>query len=261
MIKAPDFITDFSLNGWRKLNIVVVGAGGTGSALLNKLFQMHMTLTSLGAQGFSVTVFDDDVVTPSNVGRQAFWPSDVDAKKAEILVERYNRFGHVEWKAIAEKFSFDPAPYSSESLVVFGCVDNVQGRKEIHQFMQLHNCVWIDCGNDSHSSNILMGMNAKVGGKPVYLPSVYDLFKLQMDQDQTTTEPSCSTAEAISRQTLGINDMTAAYAAQILWQLIRNGEIAFHGVTLDLLSGVSTPIPCDPEIWAMFGYEDVKDVA
>ena len=256
MIKAPDFITEYSINGWRKLNILVIGAGGTGSALLNKLFQMQMTLTSLGASGFDVTVYDDDEVSPSNVGRQSFWHVDVGAKKAEILVDRYNRFGGVNWKAVTNKFVCKRDPYTTENLIVFGCVDNVQGRKEIHEFMQMHNCVWIDCGNDSHSGNVFMGMNAKVDKKNVYLPTVYDLFRSQMDSNEIVPEPSCSTAEAIARQTLGVNDLTAAHAVQMLWQLIRNGEVGFQGVTLDLLSGTSTPIACDPDIWAMFGYQE-----
>ncbi|WP_445768469.1 PRTRC system ThiF family protein [Rheinheimera sp.] len=252
MITVPDFISEYSLNGWRPLNIVVVGAGGTGSALLNKLFQLHMTMVNLGARGFKVTVYDDDTVSPSNIGRQAFWPCDLGANKANVLVERYNRFGDIAWQGVAGKFDGDVDRYGG--TVIFGCVDNVDARKLIHGVMQKEEVVWIDCGNDSRSANVMMGVNAKTNGKKVYLPSIYDLFKTQMDDVNVQPEPSCSTAEAIARQEYGINDLAAGQAVQMLWQLIRHGKVDYQGVTVDLASGSTTPIQADPDIWAMFGY-------
>lgn len=260
MIKAPDFISDFSLNGWRKLSVVVVGAGGTGSALLNKLFQLHMTLINLGSPGLEVTVFDHDIVSQSNIGRQAFWGADIGANKAEVLVDRYNRFGGINWRAVSKAFD-GSTPYAPSGLLIFGCVDNVEARKVMHQTMKRTESVWIDCGNDSRSSNVLMGMNAKVSDTKVYLPSVYDLFKTQMDSQNVNPEPSCSTAEAIARQDFGINDITAAQAVQMLWQMIRHGEVAYQGVTVDLASGTTTPIEADPDVWAMFGYSQDKKKA
>lgn len=260
MIQAPDFLAEFSMNGWRKLEIIVVGAGGTGSALLNKLFQLDMTLRNLGSPGFSVTVYDDDIVTASNIGRQAFWQADLNQPKASVLVDRYNRFGGLNWKAVTEKYiPKESYFYTSEGVVIFGCVDNVDGRKTIHTMMQQkRQTVWIDCGNDSRSANVLMGMKANVAGEQVYLPSVYDLFKEQFDSNTIKPEPSCSTAEAIARQAFGINDITAAQAVQILWQLLRHGEISYQGVTIDLATGTTNPIEADPAIWAMFGYVDER---
>lgn len=252
MITAPDFITNYSVSGWQKMKIIVVGAGGTGSALLNKLFQMHMTLINLGAQGFDVRVFDDDTVSPSNIGRQSFWPMDLGLPKANVLVSRYNQFGGVNWSAITRKFEADDA---RGDTIIFGCVDNVEGRKAIHQAVQDEkNIIWIDAGNDSRSANVFLGMSAKTNNKHCYLPTVYDLFKSQMDEPIANPEPSCSTAEAIARQDYGINDIAAFHAVQMLWGFIRHGQIEYQGVTVDLRSGVTTPVPADEEMWAMFGY-------
>lgn len=261
MIAVPNFISDFSLYGRYALDVTVVGAGGTGSALLNKLFQLHMTLINLGSAGLNVTVYDDDTVSQSNIGRQAFWQADVGMMKAEVLVDRYNRFGGLNWKAVNEKFVSQKGYSRSGGMVIFGCVDNVDGRKAIHKSMLEGNVVWIDSGNDSRSANVLMGMNCMVGKEKVYLPSVYDLFKSQFDTNTVTTEPSCSTAEAIARQDYGINDLAAAQAVQMLWQLIRHGEVAYQGVTVDLATGATTPIDADPDIWAMFGYVETNKAA
>lgn len=254
MIKCPSFITEFATTGWRPLKVIVVGAGGTGSALLNKLFQMQTTLLNLGVKGFDVTVYDDDVVTPSNVGRQSFWGFDIGKRKAEVLVSRYKQFGNVNWKAVPSKFTADDV---DSNCVIFGCVDNAAGRKEIHKGMTGHqNIIWIDAGNDHKSANVILGMKANLSAnESVYLPTVYDLFKSQLDAPVEDALPSCSTAESIARQDWGVNDFAAAHAAQLLWQLIRHGEVAYQGCTVDLRTGIASPLPADPEVWAMFGYQ------
>lgn len=69
--QSPDFIQSYNMGG--NLKVVVVGAGGTGSALLSKLFQMNATLQKLGAPALDVVVYDDDTVAMPNTGRQSFF--------------------------------------------------------------------------------------------------------------------------------------------------------------------------------------------
>lgn len=252
VLKAPNFITECSTSDFKRLNVIVIGCGGTGSEIASMLFKMHATMKALGSAGLNVTLIDDDVVSPSNIGRQSFWDVDISQPKASTLVDRFNNFGGTNWKALVRKFEGG----NLSNTVVFGCVDNAIGRKLIHQsFVKSENSVWIDCGNDNSSANVFMGVNAAVGKTKVYVPTVYDLFQAQLDAPQPTQEPSCSTREAIARQDFGINAATANHAVQLLWQLYRHGQVAYHGVTLDLKSGESFPIAADPEIWAQFGYE------
>ncbi|MEO1356273.1 MAG: ThiF family adenylyltransferase, partial [Pseudomonadota bacterium] len=73
---------------WR---IAVVGAGGTGSAVIPSLARLHHAMLELGHPGgIDCVVYDDDTVSESNVGRQGFYPADVGRHKAALLVNRLN---------------------------------------------------------------------------------------------------------------------------------------------------------------------------
>ena len=69
---------------------------GTGSQMLTGLGQMHASLRAMHAQdgcqcrGLSVLVYDPDVVTEFNVGRQLFYSADVGLSKAVCLTSRVN---------------------------------------------------------------------------------------------------------------------------------------------------------------------------
>lgn len=254
-IMSPDFITEAAISNTKKLKVLIVGAGGTGSELASKLLKMHITMKALGGAGLDLTIMDDDVVSPSNVGRQNFYGFDVNQPKAAVIVNRFNNFAGTDWKASIRKFD---QRLKLDNCLVFGCVDNAKGRIAIHDsFVNSRNVVWVDSGNDASSANVFMGVNAAIGGKQTYIPSIYDLFESQLKSSMNVTEhePSCSTSEAIIRQDAGINDCAAQHASQFLWQLYRHGEIAYHGVTVNLKTGTSSPIEADPQIWEMFGYK------
>lgn len=260
MISAPDFITKVAVNTSQRLRVVVIGAGGTGSAALGKLFLLHNTIVALGGSGLDVTVFDDDVVTNSNIGRQQFYLFDLGKNKAQTLVDRFNNFGGVNWTAIPEKFSGN----LGASCVVIGCVDNVAARKDIHKAMSNINGsgskdghVWIDCGNASNSANVILGMNARVDGKLKYIPTVCDLYHAQMENYVDSNTDSCSHEDALHKQDLGVNDFAAVHACQMLWQLIRHGSVAYQGVEINLSTGTTNSFAADPNIWAMYGYQEV----
>lgn len=255
LIKSPDFVASAGF-GQSDLHVIVVGVGGTGSALLGKLFQLNSTLQSLGAQPLKVTVFDDDIVTPSNTGRQAFYPFDIGRPKAQVLVERFNQFGGLQWNYKLEKFTAKSVVDFRPSAVIFGCVDNANGRKEMHSFcMNSRNCVYIDSGNDSRSGNVVLGMNAGCNGKQVVLPTVYDLYRQQFDSWVPVEGESCSHEDSIRKQDFGLNDMMASQAIQMFWQLIRHGELHYQGVQVDLKTGKTESFAADPELWSMFGFE------
>jgi len=56
-----------------EIEIVVIGAGGNGSEVIDCLASFHVALRSLGhPAGLKVTVIDDSVVRESNVVRQRF---------------------------------------------------------------------------------------------------------------------------------------------------------------------------------------------
>lgn len=88
-----------------QVRILLVGAGGTGSRILEKLVCLHRALIAKGhPYGLTVTVVDPDTVSPANIGRQAFYPGDVGCAKADVLVNRANMMlGDVTWESVVAK--------------------------------------------------------------------------------------------------------------------------------------------------------------
>src|SRR5689334_7068613 len=74
-----------------QVNVALAGAGGNGSQMLSGLARLHLALLKLGHPGgLKVTVWDPDLVSESNIGRQLFYPSDIGQPKSFVLVNRYN---------------------------------------------------------------------------------------------------------------------------------------------------------------------------
>lgn len=257
IFESPDFIQSYNMGG--ALKVVVVGAGGTGSALLSKLFQMNATLQKLGAPALDVVVYDDDTVAMPNIGRQSFYEFDIDRPKAEVLVERFNQFGATNWVAKVERFSAtsESLGYRDGGVILFGCVDNAPARKELHKAMHSFSrwgCVYVDAGNANRSGNVIVGMSAQVNGRKVVYPTVYDLYKSQLDEWKPVAGDSCSHEESIQRQDFGLNDMMAVLSSQVLWQLVRHGKCAYQMASVDFETGVMQSFQPDPDYWSMFGY-------
>lgn len=253
---APDFITK-NVNTLDRIEVVVIGAGGTGSQVLAKLFQLNNIVYQLTGQFFKVKVYDPDNVSNANIGRQAFYPFDIGKNKAEVLVNRFTAFSEQPWEAHPYAFISEEKGHDLNSRsIVFGCVDTIRARKTIHNgFSKGTDCIWIDCGNNANSANIIMGVNANVNNTKVYLPTVYDLYRHQMNTQPDNNSESCSTEEAITKQDFGINDIAATYAVQMFWRLLRHGSCDYQGVQVDLKSGTTNTIAPDPDLWAMYGWE------
>ena len=57
----------------RRVRVLVVGCGGTGSAVVGGLPFLHQALIAWGhPEGLHVTVMDGDVISPTNCVRQPF---------------------------------------------------------------------------------------------------------------------------------------------------------------------------------------------
>lgn len=54
------------------VTVNLIGAGGTGSKVLTGLLEMNHSLIALGHAGLHVRLWDDDIVTEANLGRQRF---------------------------------------------------------------------------------------------------------------------------------------------------------------------------------------------
>lgn len=242
----------------RSIRVAVVGAGGTGSQILTGLAQLHHAMLSLGHPGgLDVLVIDDDTVSPSNVGRQMFYPSDIGQYKAEVLVNRINLAMGCSWKASVGKLM----PSSNiDSDLIIGCVDTRKARDAINKVGQRNKIrYWLDCGNRQSDGQAILGefYVGKDSKDGVKLPTVADLFPETCDPalDSPDDGPSCSLAEALEKQSLFVNRGVSLYALNMLFELFRYGGLSYTGVFVNLKTARSSPLMIDPEGWkTRFGY-------
>lgn len=253
-MKKIHFTANYLLNPQHCITVNLIGAGGTGSQVLEALARMDAALTRLGHPGLYVTVFDADEVSESNIGRQLFSPADIGLNKAVCLTTRINRFFGLDWQAIPEMYT-DSSPRAN---ITISCVDNVKSRLTIHKHLKdvkhvsdIHEkpLYWLDFGNTQKTGQVILGTVSKIKQpqKTEFetlneLPTLCDMFDL-MQVNEQDSGPSCSLAEALRKQDLFINSTLAQLGCALLWKLFREVKIEYHGVFLNLSTLKTNPIP------------------
>lgn len=242
------------------VNVAVIGAGGSGSQVLTGLAQLHHAMLALGHPGgMNVVAVDDDVVSPSNVGRQMFYPADVGQYKADVLIHRINMAMGTNWKSVTARLEANSNLYNSD--LVIGCVDTRAARAAIQSAGERCDVrYWLDLGNRQHDGQVILGefknQRRDKARTVARLPTVADLFPETCDPslEGEDTGPSCSLAEALEKQSLFVNRGVALYALNLLFELFRYGGLSHHGVFINLKNARTSPLSIDPEAWKRFGY-------
>jgi len=244
------------------IQIALVGAGGSGSQMLDYLARLHRALLALGHPGgLDVTVIDADKVSYANVGRQAYYPTDVHTYKSVTLVNRANMALGTRWKAAVGRVTTDSTGLAKFDMVI-GAVDNRSARLGILRSLE-HTMsgtrYWLDMGNRADDGQVVLGevpSNRTVKDKVDRLPHAGELFPELIDAELDKHEddvPSCSLAEALEKQSLFINPSMAMVAGNLLWQLFTKGELSVHGAFVNLRDFRQTPLEISHETWARFG--------
>jgi PRTRC genetic system ThiF family protein len=242
------------------IRVLLIGAGGTGSEVLDALARTHLALLKLGHPGgLAVTVMDGDLVSPANIGRQRFAPCDIGHAKSHVLVHRYNVFYGLDWSARAQPWTPDEAltVEKGPADLIISCVDRAAVRIEIARAASLESrdTLWLDFGNGAETAQCVLGhLEREPRNSPLRLPHVFDLFP-ELKSVDDRSEPSCSLAEALAQQDLFINRTIANAGMSVLWQLLRKGSITHHGAFVNLKEGTQHPLLIDPPTWACFGYD------
>ncbi len=240
------------------VTIYLIGCGGTGSQVLNNLGRTHKALVALGHPGFHVTVFDNDVVTSANLGRQLFAESELGLNKATALVTRVNRFYGLQWNAEPRLFDLSKSKISCNILIT--AVDKVKVRLEIgkcfdglrkdnhHNRSEQTNYYWMDIGNSKTTGQIVLGTRGYIEQPKKTINTVNQLNTitamfpdLQKHEDKDKT-PSCSLAEALDKQDLFINSIMAQYACDMLWKMFKEAGLTYHGLYVNLDTMNTNPI-------------------
>ncbi|MBD1362579.1 PRTRC system ThiF family protein [Mucilaginibacter sp. ZT4R22] len=249
-------ITDnYLVNPTNPITVNLIGAGGTGSQMLTCLARMNQAMLALDYPGLIVTVYDDDTVSPANLGRQLFAEAEIGLHKSVALVNRINRFFGTNWKAVNKRYDNDTCRYLSDSgkaNLYITCVDNAAARFEIAEILGAYKSYrsyernkplyWMDLGNSRDTGQVLLSTIGELKQPtsekfaPVgNLPFVTETFKgLLETADATDDTPSCSLAEALTKQDLFINSTLANMGASLLWALFREGILLNRGFFMNL---------------------------
>ena len=257
------FVNSALINPTNPITVNLIGAGGTGSQVLTALARMNHALTELNHAGLSVRLWDNDMITEANLGRQLFAESELGLYKSVALINRANRFFGTNWKAETQKFEkadLGKLQSNMKSEIYISCVDSVKSRFDIAEILNelkmdksyyRNQCkYWMDFGNSQFTGQVLLSTignikqpNSEKYDTVVNLPFITEefgeLLKVSEAEDNT---PSCSLAKALEKQDLFINSTLAQMGSSLLWNLFRNGLIENRGFFLNLKNFYSQPI-------------------
>ena len=262
-MKTKIHFTDSDLiNPTNPILVNLIGAGGTGSKVLTALMEMNHSLIELGHTGLRIRLWDDDVITQANLGRQRFAECEIGLYKSVALINRANRFSGTNWKAEIVKFEkdcLDKLPENAGASIYISCVDSVKARFGIAEILNILNNgkaysnrprYWLDFGNSQHTGQVLLSTigtiqqpNSEKYETVASLPFVTDEFgELLKQSEQQDDTPSCSLAEALEKQDLFINSSLAQMGCSLLWGLFRNGMTEYKGFFHNLKNFNTHPI-------------------
>lgn len=238
------------------VKVLVIGAGGNGSAMFLQLPYLHQALRVWGHTGLHVELADGDLVSETNCVRQPFAASDVGVNKAAVLVNRVNLFWGLEWRAFPQHFrSTSLKDYGASPDVVISCVDTRASRATIAKVLtQPRNGValWLDIGNNSASGQYILGqpLNDRNRRKRSRLRTVVELYpEIASPWVGEDPLPSCSAVQALELQEPYVNQVLATSALAMMARLFRYGKIGHHGAFYNAESGRMQVMPVDPDLW------------
>lgn len=254
------------MNPTNPVVVYLIGAGASGSKVLTALMEMNHSMVELGHAGLQIHLWDDDLVTEPNLGKQRFAACEVGLYKSVSLINRANRWSGTNWKAQAVKFEKDKLgkiPQQVQASIYITCVDNVPSRFGVAEI--LHEVsrrsqgrsrrdtpkYWMDFGNSQHTGQVLLSTIGEitqprslkyqtVANLPMVTDEFGELLKQSEQQDDT---PSCSHAEALEKQDLFINSSLAQMGCSLLWNLFRYGMTPYRGFFHNLKDFRTQPIP------------------
>ncbi|SFH37366.1 PRTRC system ThiF family protein [Pedobacter insulae] len=256
------FTDNYLINPTNPISVNVIGAGGTGSKILTALMEINHSLIALGHAGLIVRLWDDDIISEANLGRQRFASCETGLYKSVALINRANRWAGTNWKAETVKFErdcMDRLPEHAGAAICISCVDSVKARFEIAEILKrLKNDnfhlnrgrYWMDFGNSQHTGQVILSTigNIRQPRSEKYetvenLPFVTDEFAdLLKQSEQGDDTPSCSLEEALEKQDLFINSALAQMGMALLWKLFRDGMLTYRGFFLNLKTFRTQPV-------------------
>ena len=263
-MKKIHYTDSYLLKPYHPVTIHVAGAGGTGSQVITNLARMNVALQALGHPGLHVTVFDPDIITEANIGRQLFSETELGQGKATAAVTRVNRFFGTTWTAENCRYPVRKTQENRDDRtrpanIIITCTDNTRSRLELWRFLKKYReasvnneravYYWMDFGNTKTAGQVVLGTVPKKIKQPVSTMyetvgslKVITRFVKYARVKEVDSGPSCSLAEVLEKQDLFINSTLAQLGCNILWKMFRHGMIEHHGLFLNLETMKVNPI-------------------
>ena len=238
----------------RSVRVLVVGCGGSGSAIASGLPYLHQAMLVGGHPGgLNVTIMNGDIISPGNCIRQPFCSAEIGLAKVVVMVSRLNLFWHLNWTAVAENLTTNTD--ISNFDIVIGCVDTRAARHLIHAKAtgwRSRIAYWLDLGNSADTGQFVLGqpLNARNRRSATRLRTAAEIFPEIIDSSlDNDGAPSCSALEALERQEPFVNQVLAYHALALLTQLFRYGRITPHGAFVNVRENHVQPLLIDPACW------------
>ena len=249
---------------YQQIEFYLVGCGGTGSWLAPSLCRIARYFTQQG-KNTTLIFIDPDRVEQKNILRQNFCDAEIGLNKAQTLALRYSLSWGIDIEALPDSFkpeivARDYYQREQKLKIVIGCVDNGIARQSItralSQYQSWHTrdiateLWWLDCGNHSHSGQVLIGSHLsaeidtyqfhQLGCIKLPAPCLQHPELLEPKPEELSqTNISCAELDLINTQSLNINQYVAAEAASYLVQLV-TGKLNRLATYIDLNSGFAT---------------------
>ncbi|MBZ0306314.1 MAG: ThiF family adenylyltransferase [Anaerolineae bacterium] len=258
---------------WQIDRILIVGAGGTGSALARITARILWQRVQLGQTVPLLHLVDPDQVEEKNVGRQGgFSPADVGGYKAEILAKRYSLA--LGLPILWSNEPFDPQKHMQRGTILVGCVDNHEARQALVQAGE--GTPYLDLGNSRTHGQLVFGSTQSLDKAeksirqmesnqsytrhgnyfPCHdLPNIALLYPELLEPEPEPkpaidAERSCGELVAAGEQSLLVNDFMGVIGGQYLYKLINREPLTTFMSQVDLnnLTVISRRI-CPEELY------------
>lgn len=234
-------------------HIYLVGAGGTGGFLLEKLTRLFANFN----HPVTIEVIDGDTVEGKNLKRQNFTFDDLDHKKAQVLCDRLAKLVPHAPKLVSKTdYLTDNSLLTDialldedETPIIVDCVDNTATRRLINDSVKALGgkipVIVLNSGNNEQGGQIVAWSNKPVtnktltGEKEISLKSMLELFPetniIKDDHDKNPGLVSICAEESESKpQTMMANVFNSDILASLIFTLATNKTIAHNVYRVNL---------------------------
>lgn len=254
----------------KRLRIIQVGAGGTGSFTALAIARLMYELKQSG-KTVELLIIDPDVVEAGNIPRSNFCFAEVGGFKAQTLAKRITLAWGLECHHANEVFDAEihlhqpTGTYDTLTMIV-GCVDNHLARLEIHRAVELSQGYrsdapkiwWIDGGNGRYSGQVLIGSTTErskpknhfVGTsicRSLPAPSLIHPELLTGQEAKREAMVTCTERIRLGEQSLNINQRVAVEIGEMLTSMFLTHNLRRFATYFDLETGTSRSLYCTPE--------------